>query len=98
MEVVSFIPSQCHCGSKTIILTSRTKKNPGRRFYRCGDTFGPGHTFRWVDKATTEKLGPLAQNKPPLHKTSLRLNNIFLSSRTTSARIVNVLESIRSMI
>ncbi|CAF2098643.1 unnamed protein product [Brassica rapa] len=35
MEVGPGIPRRCPCGAATVVLTSKTKENPGRRFYRC---------------------------------------------------------------
>ncbi|CAG7888876.1 unnamed protein product [Brassica rapa] len=36
MDLQRGIPRTCDCGAATIVLTSGTIKNPGRRFYRCG--------------------------------------------------------------
>ncbi|KAL7096447.1 hypothetical protein ACP275_10G079800 [Erythranthe tilingii] len=45
----------CHCGLETTIKTSRTERNPGRRFYCC--SLKEEHRcnfFRWCDESTRE--------------------------------------------
>ncbi|KAF8062138.1 hypothetical protein N665_1203s0008 [Sinapis alba] len=56
VELGHGIPRRCHCGALTIVLTSKTRDNPGRRFYRCGAIFGENHVFKWADDAHVEEL------------------------------------------
>ncbi|CAH8354933.1 unnamed protein product [Eruca vesicaria subsp. sativa] len=37
MELGPGILRRCPCGELAVVLTSKTKKNPGRRLYRCGE-------------------------------------------------------------
>ncbi|KAF8092263.1 hypothetical protein N665_0420s0025 [Sinapis alba] len=97
MEMVTRFPKQCQCGSHTIILTSKTKENPGRRFYRCGDNSGPGHTFKWVDDATTEELGLLASQLGTMKEDIAELKQEVLDIKNMR-EVVYVLETIRSAI
>ena len=96
MENVQGIPRQCHCGSQTIVLTSRTQENPGRRFYRCGTTSGPGHLFKWVDEANSEELGMLADKQATLGQEMTQLKQELLDLKTDICEILDVLQSIRS--
>ncbi|CAG7901415.1 unnamed protein product [Brassica rapa] len=50
MDLQRGIPRTCDCGAATIVLTSGTIKNPGRRFYRCGANSGQNHVFKWLDE------------------------------------------------
>lgn len=96
MENVQGIPRQCHCGSQTIFLTSRTQENPGRRFFRCGTTSGPGHLFKWVDEANSEELGMLADKQATLEQDMTQLKQDLLDLKTDICEILDVLQSIRS--
>nr|VDD35733.1 unnamed protein product [Brassica oleracea] len=40
MDLGRGIPRRCDCGAATVVLTSHTARNPGRRFYRCGAILG----------------------------------------------------------
>ncbi|KAJ1400925.1 Zinc finger, GRF-type [Sesbania bispinosa] len=47
----------CMCGVPCKIQTSWTEKNPGRRFFGCGN-YGMLHHcqyFSWIDQATCER-------------------------------------------
>ncbi|MBO8907872.1 hypothetical protein INO82_14360, partial [Staphylococcus aureus] len=49
-----FPETQCPCGAGICrVLTSKTPKNPGRKFYRCPDP-GPSRCdfFEWCDTVT----------------------------------------------
>ncbi|KAL0794148.1 hypothetical protein Bca101_065525 [Brassica carinata] len=96
MENVIGIPRQCHCGSQIIILTSKTKDNPGRRFFRCGTTFGPGHVFKWVDEAHSEELVLLSNKQATLEQDLIDLKQDLLDIKNDIIEIVDVLETIRS--
>ncbi|KAF2572836.1 hypothetical protein F2Q70_00004297 [Brassica cretica] len=56
MELGPGIPRRCQCGAMTIALTSKTRENPGRKFYRCGFVFGENHVFKWADDAIIEEI------------------------------------------
>ncbi|KAH0926375.1 hypothetical protein HID58_002359, partial [Brassica napus] len=56
MDLQRGIPRTCDCGAATIVLTSGTIKNPGRRFYRCGANSGQNHVFKWLDEAHDEEF------------------------------------------
>ncbi|KAG2317184.1 hypothetical protein Bca52824_020306 [Brassica carinata] len=96
MENVHAIPTQCHCGSQIIILTSKTKENPGRRFYRCGTTFGPGHVFKWVDEAQSEELLLLKNKQATLEQDLIDLKQDLLDIKNDISEILDVLETMRS--
>ncbi|WZZ50031.1 hypothetical protein YC2023_050138 [Brassica napus] len=80
----------------TIVLTSRTQENPGRRFFRYGTTSGPGHLFKWVDEANSEELGLLADRQAMLEQDLAQLKQDVLDLKTDISEILDVLESIRS--
>ncbi|GKA18849.1 zinc finger, GRF-type containing protein [Tanacetum coccineum] len=44
-------PRNCFCGAPTLIQTSWTQANPGRRFHSCARTVNPCRYFWWVDPA-----------------------------------------------
>ncbi|KAG2247106.1 hypothetical protein Bca4012_089926 [Brassica carinata] len=98
MENVHGIPRQCHCGSQTIVLTSKTKKNPGRRFFRCGTTSGTGHVFKWVDEANSEELGLLADKQATFELDLIQLKQELIDMKKDISEIVEVLEGIKSKV
>ncbi|KAH0901533.1 hypothetical protein HID58_041036 [Brassica napus] len=51
MDLGRGIPRWCDCGAATVVL-----KNPGRRFYRCGEISGENHVFKWLDEAHDEEF------------------------------------------
>ncbi|XP_024008033.1 uncharacterized protein At4g04775-like [Eutrema salsugineum] len=50
------IPSRCFCGAGTVLVTSHTTTNPGRRFYTCSNSSEGLHVWKWWDEAITEEL------------------------------------------
>ncbi|KAL5996653.1 hypothetical protein ACLOJK_007572 [Asimina triloba] len=49
---------KCLCGLPTVILTSNTIRNPGRRFFRCMHYQDPSRDcnfFRWVDEGRNSR-------------------------------------------
>ncbi|XP_024013360.1 uncharacterized protein At4g04775-like [Eutrema salsugineum] len=51
------IPTKCFCGGSTVLVTSHTITNPGRRFYTCSNNSDGGvHVWKWWDEAFTEEL------------------------------------------
>ncbi|KAJ1400058.1 Zinc finger, GRF-type [Sesbania bispinosa] len=49
----------CYCGLKLVCLTSRTKENPGRRFYTCPMPRREQQCgfFRWLEATDNSRLG-----------------------------------------
>ncbi|KAK9066297.1 hypothetical protein SSX86_013618 [Deinandra increscens subsp. villosa] len=39
----------CYCGKEALIQTSRTSRNPGRRFYGCPDQAAGCGFFVWIE-------------------------------------------------
>ncbi|KAF3589920.1 hypothetical protein F2Q69_00031108 [Brassica cretica] len=56
MDLGRGIPRRCDCGAATVVLTSNTARNPGRRFYHCGAISGENHVFKWLDEAHDEEF------------------------------------------
>lgn len=98
MANVNGIPTQCQCGSPIITLTSKTKENPGRRFFRCRSVFGAGHVFKWVDEATTEELAILAAKQATLEQDLTDMKADILDIKKDISEIIDVLEIIRSKV
>ncbi|XP_018479253.1 uncharacterized protein At1g43920, Chloroplastic-like [Raphanus sativus] len=96
MQNVHGVPTLCHCGSPTIVLTSRTQDNPGRRFFRCGTTFGPGHVFKWVDEATSEELARIADKQATLEEDLIQVKEDLLDIKKDIQEIVAILQAMRA--
>ncbi|XP_020889237.1 uncharacterized protein At1g43920, Chloroplastic-like [Arabidopsis lyrata subsp. lyrata] len=64
-------PSKCHCGLDVVILTSKTKQNPGRPFFRC-PTLNDGHLFKWVEDCVYEEV---VDAKPKISSIDNEINN-----------------------
>ncbi|KAF8092851.1 hypothetical protein N665_0400s0049, partial [Sinapis alba] len=62
------IPRKCECGAPTIVLESKTAQNRGRRFYRCGETYGPTHVFKWLDETHHEEFEILRSQQEMMTK------------------------------
>ncbi|KAK1271382.1 hypothetical protein QJS04_geneDACA021007 [Acorus gramineus] len=57
---------QCRCGrGACLVLTSRTAKNPGRKFYRCPVSSNACRFFMWCDTAVPVRSFKLANLKYP---------------------------------
>ncbi|XP_024010569.1 uncharacterized protein At4g04775-like [Eutrema salsugineum] len=57
------IPSKCcFCGSLTVIMTSHTTINPGRRFYTCSNSLEGVHVWKWWDEAISEEVIDLKED------------------------------------
>ncbi|KAF8087300.1 hypothetical protein N665_0591s0004 [Sinapis alba] len=67
------IPLQCQCGALTIVLTSKTRDNPGRKFYRCGAVFGDNHVFKWADDAHLEELELITRNQSAMEEVLIQI-------------------------
>ncbi|WZZ42814.1 hypothetical protein YC2023_039073 [Brassica napus] len=92
METVQGIPRHCHCGSNTIVLTSKTRQNPGRRFFRCETSSSPGHLFKWVDEANSKELALLKDKQVRLDQDLLQLKQELLDMKKDIGKILQVLE------
>ncbi|KAL0807550.1 hypothetical protein Bca101_100042 [Brassica carinata] len=87
----------CHCGSNTIVLTSKTRQNPGRRFFCCETSASPGHLFKWVDEANSEELALLKDKQVRLDQDLLQLKQELLDMKKDIGEL-QVLECIRSKV
>ncbi|KAK7283654.1 hypothetical protein RIF29_13328 [Crotalaria pallida] len=57
----------CRCGNTPIVMTSRTPKNPGRRFWRCPnwEENPHGHYFEWTDCEVDGESSVQPSMQPP---------------------------------
>ncbi|XP_018475195.1 uncharacterized protein At4g04775-like [Raphanus sativus] len=90
MEMGPGIPRRCPCGALTIVLTSKTKENPGRRFYRCGVIFGENHVFKWADEAILEEIEALAARQSTIENDLIELKGHLLDMKKDTTEIVEV--------
>ncbi|KAG2275572.1 hypothetical protein Bca4012_044373 [Brassica carinata] len=98
METVQGIPRHCHCGSNTIVLTSKTRQNPGRKFFRCETSSSQGHLFKWVDEANSEELSLLKDKQVRLDQDLLQLKQELLDMKKDIGEILQILECFRSKV
>ena len=98
MELGPGIPRRCPCGAVTIILTSKTKENPGYRFYRCGAVFGENHVFKWVDDAHLEELEAMADKQSILEKELGEIKEEVLEIKKDISEIVAVVGTLSELI
>lgn len=89
------IPRKCERGVPTIILESKTTQNPGRRFYRCGEIYGPNHVFKWLDEAHHEELGILGSQLAKMAKDLGEIKTKIGELKKDIGEIIEVLESFR---
>ncbi|KAF2603652.1 hypothetical protein F2Q70_00027453 [Brassica cretica] len=68
MDLGCGIPRRCDCGADTVVLTSNTARNPGRRFYRCGEISGENNVFKWLDEAHDEDFVVVANKLATMEK------------------------------
>ncbi|KAF3536451.1 hypothetical protein F2Q69_00024424, partial [Brassica cretica] len=92
------IPRRCPCGAVTIVLTSKTKENPGHRFYRCGAVFGENHVFKWVDDAHLEELEAMADKQSILEKELGEIKEDVLEIKKDISEIVAVVGTLSELI
>ncbi|KAK7243860.1 hypothetical protein RIF29_38673 [Crotalaria pallida] len=59
----------CSCGNTHIVMTSRTPKNPGRRFWRCPnwEENPHGHYFKWTDCEVDGETYVQPSMQPPIN-------------------------------
>ncbi|KAF3577381.1 hypothetical protein DY000_02033633 [Brassica cretica] len=87
MEVGPCIPRRCPCGAATVVLTSKTKENPGRRFYRCGVVFGENHVFKWADDAVLEEIEALAVKQSVMENELIEIKEQLLDIKKILRRL-----------
>ncbi|KAF8095198.1 hypothetical protein N665_0339s0067 [Sinapis alba] len=98
MDLGPGIPRKCQCGSLPIILTSRTKGNPGCKFYRCGSVSDDNHLFKWADEAQLEELDVLAAKQVMMEKELMEMKEVILEFKKDISKVVVVVDSLRSML
>lgn len=98
MEIRPGIPRRCLCGALTIILTSKTKENPGRRFYRCGVVFGDNHVFKWADEAYLEELEVIAEKQSSVEREMMEIKEHVLEIKKDITEIVDVVAALATKI
>ncbi|KAL0723499.1 hypothetical protein Bca4012_038098 [Brassica carinata] len=98
MELGPGIPRRCTCGAFTVLLTSKTKENPGRRFYRCGVVFGKNHVFKWADEAHMEEIEMIAEKQSAMEKDITEMKEHLLDMKKDITEIVEVVAAVTSKI
>ncbi|KAF3580483.1 hypothetical protein DY000_02034721 [Brassica cretica] len=96
MEVGPGIPRRCPCGAATVVLTSKTKENPGRRFYRCGVVFGENHVFKWADDGVLEEIEALAVKQSIMENELIEIKEQLLDIKKDITEIVQVVAAFSS--
>ncbi|KAF8105789.1 hypothetical protein N665_0155s0010 [Sinapis alba] len=97
-EIAHGIPSRCPCGALTIVLTSKTKENSRRRFYRCGAVFGENHMFKWADEAHQEEIQGIAEKMSSMEKDLIEMKENILEIKKDITEIVKVVGCLSNMI
>ncbi|KAF8077393.1 hypothetical protein N665_1041s0008 [Sinapis alba] len=98
VELGRGIPRRCHCGVLTIVLTSKTRDNPGRRFYRCGVVFGENHVFKWADDAHLEELEVIVGNVSAMEEVLSGMKEYISEIKKDISEIVAVVDNLASKI
>ncbi|KAF3565606.1 hypothetical protein DY000_02013780 [Brassica cretica] len=96
MDLGPGIPRNCQCGALTIVLTSGTSRNPGRKFYRCGAISGPNHVFKWLDEAHLEEFDVLASKQTMIINDLAQIKKDIVELKNDMGEIVEVIEQIRT--
>ncbi|KAG2271042.1 hypothetical protein Bca52824_065597 [Brassica carinata] len=94
MDLGPGIPHNCQCGALTIVLTSGTSRNPGRKFYRCGAILGPNHVFKWFDEAQFEEFDVLASKQTMIINDLAQINKDIVELKNDLGEIIEVIEQI----
>lgn len=71
-------------------LTSKTKENPGRRFYRCGVIFGENHVLKWANDAILEEIEALTIKQSAMEKDLIEIKEHVLDIKKDITEIVEV--------
>ncbi|WZZ49028.1 hypothetical protein YC2023_049135 [Brassica napus] len=95
MDLGSGIPRRCDCRAATVVLTSNTARNPGRRFYRCGAISGENHVFKWLDEAHDEEFVVVANKVATMEKDLADIKADLADTKTDISEIVPFIECLR---
>ncbi|RID76582.1 hypothetical protein BRARA_B03547 [Brassica rapa] len=95
MDLGRGIPRRCDCGAATIVLTSSTARNPGRRFYRCGAISGQNHVFKWVDEAHEEEFVVMANKLATMEQDLADIKSDLADMKNDISEIVALIECLR---
>lgn len=98
MDVTRGIPRRCPCGASIIVLTSTTKLNPGKKFYRCSEISGSNHVWKWVDEAHEEEFANLAEIQASLVRDMAEIKADIEGLKTDIREIISLIQSISSKI
>lgn len=96
MDLGPGIPRNCQCGASTIVLTSGTSRNPGRKFYRCGAVSGPNHGFKWLDEAHLEEFDVLASKQTMIINDLAEIKRDIVELKNDTREVIEVIEMIRT--
>ncbi|KAG5414855.1 hypothetical protein IGI04_002422, partial [Brassica rapa subsp. trilocularis] len=95
MDLQCGIPRTCDCGAATIVLTSGTIKNPGRRFYRCGANSGQNHVFKWLDEAHDEEFVVVANKLATIEQDLAAIKAELDDMKKDIIEIIRIIECLR---
>ena len=95
MDLGRGIPKRCDCGAATVVLTSNTARNPGRRFYRCGAISGENHVFKWLDEAHDEEFVVVANKLATMEQDLADIKADLADMKNDISEIVALIECLR---
>lgn len=95
MDIGPGIPRNCQCGAAIIVLTSKTSRNPGRKFYRCGAISGPNHLFKWVDEAHLEEFDVLASRQAMMLNDLAEIKQDIVDLKNDMRELIEVVELLK---
>ena len=95
MDLGRGIPRRCDCGAATVVLTSNTTRNPGRRFYRCGVISGENHVFKWLDEAHDEEFVVVANKLATMEQDLADIKADLADMKDDISEIVALIECLR---
>ncbi|KAG2285637.1 hypothetical protein Bca52824_045241 [Brassica carinata] len=95
MDLGRGIPRRCDCGAATVVLTSNTARNPGRRFYRCGAILGENHVFKWLDEAHDEEFVVVANKLATMEQDLADIKADLADMMNDISEIVALIEFLR---
>ena len=95
MDLQRGIPRTCDCGAATIVLTSGTIKNPGRRFYRRGANSGQNHVFKWLDEAHDEEFVVVANKLATIEQDLAAIKAELDDMKKDITEIIKIIEVLR---
>ncbi|CAG7888171.1 hypothetical protein BRARA_A01993 [Brassica rapa] len=98
MELGPGIPRRCNCGALTIVVTSKTRENPGRKFYRCCAVFSGNHVFKWADEAIAEEIEVIAGKQASMEEVLVGIREEISEFKKDISEIVGLLDKLSSKI